>query len=121
MSKLSILLGEHLRKTSLSLVGSLSEKTLANFYVDTVFLGVGGFDVCLDDCTPNMEEAHLNQQMIETAKDVILVADSSKFGRKSLAFICETSRINIIMTYEGISNEDQRKLTDAGVKVIFAK
>lgn len=115
-----ILLGGYLRKTSLSLVGPLAEKNLANFYVDKVFLGVDGFDTKQGIYTPNIEEAHLNQQMIEIAKEVILVADSSKFGRKSMAFICEPSRINTVITDEGISNEDRKRLEDAGVKVIIA-
>jgi DeoR family transcriptional regulator of aga operon len=116
-----ILLGGYLRKTSLSLVGPLAEKNLANFYVDKVFLGVDGFDTRQGVYTPNIEEAHLNQQMIDVAKEVILVTDSSKFGRKSMAFICEPSRINTIITDLGISNEDKKRLEDAGVKVIIAQ
>jgi DeoR family transcriptional regulator, aga operon transcriptional repressor len=116
-----ILLGGYLRKTSHSLVGPLAEKNLSNFYVDKVFLGVDGFDIKQGAYTPNIEEAHLNQQMIDVAREVILVADSSKFGRKSLAFICETSRINKVITDDGILDEDQRRLEDAGVKVIVVK
>lgn len=116
-----ILLGGYLRKTSLSLVGPLAEKNLANFYVDKVFLGVDGFDTKQGVYTPNIEEAHLNQLMIEVAKEVILVTDSSKFGRKSMAFICEPSRINTVITDEGISSEDKKRLEDAGIKVIIAQ
>jgi DeoR/GlpR family transcriptional regulator of sugar metabolism len=51
---------------------------------------------------------------------VILVADSSKFLRKSLALICPISRIDVVVTDEGISAEDKRILEDSGVKVLIA-
>lgn len=112
--------GGTLRKNSHSLVGPLAEKSIRNFYVDKVFLGVDGFDTAQGAFTPNIEEASLNQIMIEISKEVILVADSSKFKRRSLAFICPTTKIDIVVTDEQISREDQNRLADLGVKVIIA-
>jgi DeoR family transcriptional regulator, aga operon transcriptional repressor len=115
-----IIPGGNLRKNSLSLVGSLAEKSIKNFYVDKVFIGVDGFDTQHGISTPNIDEAHLNQVMIEIAKEVIVVADSSKFTRRSLAFICSISRINTVVTDNGIRSIDKKILEDAGVKVIIA-
>jgi len=112
--------GGTLRKNSHSLVGPLAEKSIRNFYVDKVFLGVDGFDTSQGAFTPNIEEASLNQIMIEISKEVILVADSSKFKRRSLAFICPVNKIDIVVTDEHISREDQNRLADLGVKVIIA-
>jgi DeoR family transcriptional regulator of aga operon len=112
--------GGTLRKNSHSLVGPLAEKSIRNFYVDKVFLGVDGFDTAQGAFTPNIEEASLNQIMIEISKEVILVADSSKFMRRSLAFICPVGKIDVVVTDEHISREDQNRLADLGVKVIIA-
>lgn len=112
--------GGTLRKNSHSLVGPLAEKSIRNFYVDKVFLGVDGFDTSQGAFTPNIEEASLNQIMIEISKEVILVADSSKFKRRSLAFICPVTKIDVVVTDEQISREDQNRLADLGVKVIIA-
>lgn len=112
--------GGTLRKNSHSLVGPLAEKSMRNFYVDKVFLGVDGFDVTHGAFTPNIEEASLNQIMIDIAKEVILVADSSKFRRRSLAFICPPGKIDVVITDENISKEDQMKLADLNIKVIIA-
>lgn len=112
--------GGTLRKNSHSLVGPLAEKSIRNFYVDKVFLGVDGFDTSQGAFTPNIEEASLNQIMIEISKEVILVADSSKFKRRSLAFICPVNKIDIVVTDEHISREDQNRLADLGVRVIIA-
>lgn len=112
--------GGTLRKNSHSLVGPLAEKSLKHFYVDKVFIGVDGFDTTQGIFTPNIDEASLNQVMIDISKEVILVADSSKFKRRSLAFICPLSKINIVITDENISKEDLKKLQDANIKVIIA-
>jgi DeoR family transcriptional regulator of aga operon len=115
-----IIPGGVLRKNSLSLIGPLAEKSFRNFFVDKVFLGVDGFDTMNGISTPNIEEASLNQIMIEVAREVIVVADSSKFLRKSLAFICKLDRIDTVITDSGISADDKKRLEDAGIKVIIA-
>jgi DeoR family transcriptional regulator of aga operon len=91
----------YLRRNSLSLVGPLSEKNLQNIFVDKVFIGVDGFDTQHGVYTPNLEEAHLNELMIKNAREVIVVTDSSKFFRRSLAFICGINRIHYVITDEG--------------------
>jgi DeoR family transcriptional regulator, aga operon transcriptional repressor len=115
-----IIPGGVLRKNSLSLIGPLAEKSFKNFYVDKVFLGVDGFDTLNGISTPNLEEAYLNQVMIEVAREVIIVTDSSKFLRKSLAFICKLDRIDTVITDSGILDDDKKRLEDAGIKVIIA-
>lgn len=112
--------GGTLRKNSHSLVGPLAEKSMRNFYVDKLFLGVDGFDINEGAFTPNIEEASLNQIMIEITKEVILVADSSKFKRRSLAFICPTKKINVVITDEKLSKEDRNWLMDQNIKLIIA-
>ena len=112
--------GGYLRQNSHSLIGPLAENNLKNFFVDKVFLGVEGFDVRLGIYATNVEEAHLNQIMIDITREVILVADSSKFLRKSLAFICPVERIDTVVTDDGISTENKRILEDSGVKVLIA-
>jgi len=114
-----IIPGGVLRKNSLSLIGPLAEKSFRNFFVDKVFLGVDGFDTMNGISTPNIEEASLNQIMIDVAREVIVVADSSKFLRKSLAFICKLDRIDTVITDSGISDEDKKRLEDAGIKIII--
>ena len=115
-----IIPGGILRQNSHSLIGPLAEKNLRNFYVDKAFIGVDGFDTRLGIYTPNLEEAHLNQIMIDISKEVILVTDSSKFARKSLALICSVNLIDVVVTDDGIKNEDRLRLEDTGVKVIIA-
>ena len=68
--------------------------------------------------TPNMEEAHLNRLMIDVVKEVILVTDSSKFLRRSFAFISPVEKIDTIITDRGIPEEEYKAISDLGVTVI---
>lgn len=115
-----IIPGGYLRQNAMSLVGPLAEKNLRNFFVDKVFLSTDGFDTKQGIFTPNIDEAHLNGIMIEIAKEVILVTDSSKFKRKSLAFICGLEKIKKVVTDKGIQPDDKKRLEDAGIEVLIA-
>jgi DeoR family transcriptional regulator of aga operon len=114
-----IIPGGYLRKNSLSMVGPLAEKSLRNFNVDKAFLGVDGFDTRNGIFTPNVEEARLNEIMIEISREVILLADSSKFRKRSFAFICHIDQIDMVITDDKIPDDDRKRLQDAGVDVVI--
>lgn len=112
--------GGMLKKNSLSLVGILAERGFRDYYCDKLFLGVDGFDLDFGISTPDPEEAHLNQVMIGKSKEIIVVADSSKFQKRGFAFIAPVNKINTIVTDKGILPENRNKLERLGVKVIVA-
>lgn len=112
--------GGILRKKSLSLVGVLADENFGKFYCDKLFLGVDGFDTTHGLSTPNSEEAHLNQIMINTAKKVIVVTDSRKFLRRRFAFIGPITCVNTVITDSAIRDEDKARLEKNGVEVIVA-
>lgn len=112
--------GGFLRKKSLSLIGPTAEEGFKNYFCDKLFLAVDGLSLVHGLSTPNVEEAHLNRVMISISKQVIVVADSSKFLKRSFALLAPVSVIDVLITDSGIPPEDQRKLETAGVKVIIA-
>ncbi len=114
-----IIPGGYLRAHSMSLVGPLAENNLRSFYVDKLFLSTDGFDTRFGIYTPNIDEAHLNSMMISIAKEVILVTDSSKFKRKSLAFICTLDKLKTVITDKGIPDDDRQRIEDAGIQLIL--
>jgi len=116
-----IIPGGYLRKNSISMVGPMAEKSLRNFNVDKAFLGVDGIDTRHGLYTPNVEEARLNEVMIEISKEVILLVDSSKFKIRSLAFICAIDKVHKVITDSNILTDDRKRLEDAGVEVIIAE
>lgn len=114
-----IIPGGSLRKNSLSLVGTMAEESFKNYFCDKLFLAVDGFSMTHGLSTPNAEEAHLNRVMMTISKQVIVVADSTKFHKRSFAFIANTNEIDTLVTDAGIPEEDRKKLETAGIKVII--
>ena len=112
--------GGFLRDNSLSLVGSTAEKSLKNFYCDKVFMGVDGIHTEHGISTPNLEEAQLNRIMIEVASELIVVADSSKFYKRSFAFIAPIADISTLITDKNIDKQELINLQNADVKVVLA-
>ncbi len=113
-----LLTGGKLRKKSFSLVGPQSEAMLRNHYFDKVFLGVDGFDFIHGLTTPNYLEAQLNRVMVENSNEVIAVADSSKFNRKSLCLITDPKSIDKVITDKNISQEHLQELQKLGIQTI---
>lgn len=114
-----IIPGGFLRKNSLSLIGGAAEANFKNYFCDKLFLAVDGFNTTHGLSTPNVEEAHLNRVMIEISKQVIVVADSSKFHKRSFAFIAPITEVDIVVTDGEIPAEDRKKLENEGVSVII--
>ncbi len=111
--------GGLLRKNSLSLVGTTAEESFKNYFCDKLFLAVDGFNTTHGLSTPNVEEAHLNRIMISIARQVIVVTDSSKFNKRSFAFIAPITAVNTVITDAGIPEENKKRLETAGIKVII--
>ncbi len=113
-----ILIGGTLRKNSFSLVGPLAEETLRRLNADILFLGVDGFDVRAGLSTPNLLEAKVNQAMMDVARTVVAVCDSSKFGRRSLSLIAPPSAVHRVITDRLAPKKDINVLRKAGIEVI---
>ena len=113
--------GGVLRKEALSFSGSLAEAGLKNFRFDKVFLGVDGFDLRAGITTHSEQEASLNRLMCEISEQVIAVADSTKFGKRSCHMIREFGNIDILVTDAGIPEDYLAGLREMKVEVIIVE
>lgn len=115
-----IILGGNMRHNAQSLVGPIAEKSLSKFHVDKVFLGVDGIDLEKGLFTPNVEEASMNEKMIKISNEVIVLADSSKFNRKSFAHISSLDVVDTIVTDNKINSEFKKNLIQKNIDVLIA-
>jgi DeoR family transcriptional regulator of aga operon len=83
-----------------------------------LFLGVDGIDLEFGITISNLTEATLNQKMLETSQNVVILADSTKFGRRGLGKICNLDDVDYIITDQGTSQKYITALEEAGIKVI---
>ncbi len=112
-----IQLGGLLRKSSSSVMGAYAEQVLQDFYFNTLFLGVDGIDLDYGLTTTNAMEAHLNRKMISVAQKIVVLADSTKFGKRGFGKICGFEDVDHIITDKGISQQIVNHLEGLGVTV----
>ena len=115
-----IMLGGTLRRKSLSLVGISAIESLKTYYCDKVFIGVDGIDTQYGISTPNVDEAHLNNIMINNSREVIVVTDSSKFKNRSFTYIAPIQKVTTIITDENIPKDEKEKIESLGIKLLIA-
>jgi len=112
-----LLLGGILRKSSSSGTGIYAEKILEDFSCSKLFLGVDGIDLEFGLTTTHVMEAQLNRKMIEAAQKTIVLADSSKFGKRGFGKICGMEDVEQIITDKGISDHMVASLKGMGIEV----
>jgi DeoR family transcriptional regulator of aga operon len=114
-----MLTGGTLREKSFSLVGVQAERMLHEYHFDKVFLGVDGFDIETGIATPNPYEAQINAAMAACSKEVIVLTDSSKFGRKSLVSIIGLDQIDRVITDSNIPPKYVKYLEEHNIGLIL--
>ena len=112
-----IQLGGILRKRSSSVTGLFAETNLSDFSCSKFFMGVDGIDLDFGLTTANVREARLNREMIKVSQKTIVLADSSKFGKRGFGRICGFDQVDEIITDKGISNFTKEGLEEFGIKV----
>jgi DeoR family transcriptional regulator of aga operon len=108
------------RPQSYELTGPLATGVLERVALDLAILGVDAIDAVAGATAHHEGEASINQLMARQASRVVIVADSSKVGRRAFARICTAREIDVLVTDAGIAEEDVARLKDAGVDVVIA-
>lgn len=113
-----IVVGGELRPTSMALVGPLTAHLLEAIAVDRALMGT--FALSLDDglTTTDPGEAFTKQLVLGRSREVILLADSRKLGRRSLAAAGGIDRIDTLVTDTGFDDRARRALERRGVTVL---
>ncbi len=114
-----IQLGGIFRKKSVSVIGRYAQSFLKDITCSKLFLGVDGFDIDLGVTTSNLEEAELNKAMMDVVSKIIILADSSKFGKKGFGKICDVDKIDVIITDSGISSSMIKQIEEQGIELII--
>jgi DeoR family transcriptional regulator of aga operon len=112
-----IQLGGSMRKSSASVVGPYAENLLEEMNCSKLFIGVDGIDLDFGLTTSNIAEAHLNQYMLNSAREVIVLADSTKFGKKGFGKICNINQIHHIITDTNAPDSTIQAIMEMGIKV----
>jgi DeoR family transcriptional regulator, fructose operon transcriptional repressor len=118
---MTIVAGGVVRSKSNCLVGAMVERTLAEWHASKVFLSAGGVDLQVGLTNPNPFEVPIKQAMIKAAQQVILVASSDKFGRRSLVPFAPLQAVQIIVTDNELAPEMAASIRELGIELIIAE
>ena len=115
-----LIFGGFLRREIPDLIGPLTEKNLADFHADKLFVGCDG--VLLEEgfFTSDLNISHLEEKMVNIADEVIVIADSSKFGRKSFVKYADITMVDKIITDSGVGKSIVEKFGNKGIEVVIA-
>jgi DeoR family transcriptional regulator, fructose operon transcriptional repressor len=113
-------LGGLVNKSEPSLTGELALSAIENFFIDKYFLGVGGVDFSSGLSEYNFEDAQLKKVLIRNAKEVILVADSSKFNRTTFAHVAPLKVVHRIVTDDSLDSASRKEIKKRNIGLLIA-
>jgi DeoR family transcriptional regulator, fructose operon transcriptional repressor len=115
-----ILSGGMIRNEEASLIGKLAELTYESLFVDRLFLGVGAIDISTGMTEYNWDDSLIKQAMIRSAKEIILIADSTKFNKIAFARVAPLSILHQIVTDKPLENNFTEELARLRISIHFA-
>jgi DeoR/GlpR family transcriptional regulator of sugar metabolism len=115
-----IVVGGDLSKYCMGFVGSMALSGLEKIYADVLFLGAAGYSIKDNVLTcENLQEAAVKKCMIEHARKVVLLADSSKHERRGFVAYAKMEDIDVLVT-DRMDSKDINELKGMDVDVIVA-
>ncbi len=114
-----IMLGGVVRKGEGTTSGYWAEDIIDRFYVEKLFLGVGCLNLENGVMDYHIEETNLRRHYIKHAKQVIALADYTKFGSKALNQVCSLEEMDVLVTDNKTDKKYIRRLREKGIDVIL--
>ncbi|WP_003540505.1 DeoR/GlpR family DNA-binding transcription regulator [Desulfotomaculum nigrificans] len=99
-----------------AMLGSTGENFLAGIRVDITFLGASAIDLKWGMTSPNLDKASMKKKMMAAADRVVLVADHTKFGKKSFAQIAPVEEVDLLITDRGLDQSVLKQIIKLGVQ-----
>jgi len=102
-----------------SFQGQVAEQVLRSYDFDQLFIGADGIDLERGTTTFN-ELTGLSKVMAEVAREVIVMVDSDKIGRRIPNLELPWEKISVLVTDDRLADSDVKQITQQGVQVILA-
>ncbi|MGW4381661.1 DeoR/GlpR family DNA-binding transcription regulator [Kitasatospora sp. NPDC004531] len=120
-----VMTGGTLRGSNYALVGSGAEQSLAGLRVTKAFISGSGLTAARGLSTANMLSASVDRALVQSASEVIVLADHTKLGADSMFQTVATEAITRLVTDEHTAAEDPTAreldaLADCGVQIAVA-
>ena len=113
--------GGILRDPSYTVVGPQAEAFFGEFQAHKFFVSGSGLSIENGLTDPNLLEIQVKRAMWNSSEKTLLLMDSSKFGKSSLASILQLESIDVLVTDPGAPQETLDGLSKFGIEIHIAK
>jgi len=113
-----IVIGGELRRLSQTMVGSLTGHVLTELHLDKAFMGTIGLALDEGLTTTDPNEAFTKKLVMGQARQVIVLADSSKAGKVSFASAGDWDNVHVLITDKQLDKDFAKELIKKNIKVV---
>ncbi|MBI2941806.1 MAG: DeoR/GlpR transcriptional regulator [Chloroflexi bacterium] len=114
-----ILVGGSLNRDTISTIGPNAERNLGDLMVQKAFVGITGIEVEAGLTDTSLEVAQVKRAMMQAARQVILLADSSKWGHVDFARVAPLRAVQTLVTDSGLPSEARADVERLGIELIL--
>lgn len=113
-----VLIGGVYQRESESLVGNLARSCIERLNFGRVFLGMDGFTFETGFTGRDMMRAEIAEAVVAKGSEIVVLSDSSKFGRVGISRYCGIEDVGLVITDENITDEYRNGLEKLGKLVL---
>ncbi|WP_426997858.1 DeoR/GlpR family DNA-binding transcription regulator [Pseudarthrobacter sp. N5] len=114
------ILGGRVRGITQAAVGQGTVEAAQKMRPDIAFIGANGIHAVFGLSTPDPEEAAVKAAFVQSARRIVVLADSSKLDAEALVQFASLKDLDTVITDRDPSPELAAALADAGVDVVIA-
>jgi DeoR/GlpR family transcriptional regulator of sugar metabolism len=101
----------------MAFVGPQAVESLRSVSADVAIVGCDGLSIAEGLTTPHQLVAEIGSVLIDRARRTVVVADSSKIGRRGFTPIAPTSAVDTLVTDDQADPDELAALREAGIDV----
>ena len=110
-----VLLGGDYQLKSQVVVGPVTKRCASDFSVDKIFVGADGYKQGVGFTGGDLMRTDTMKAMAQSAKNVVILTDSTKFGRRGLITSFALNEIQEVVTDNEIPPEIQKEIESYGI------
>jgi DeoR family transcriptional regulator of aga operon len=115
-----ICLGGMLRESEFSFIGHITEQALAEVRADKVFMGTRAISLEYGLTHEYLPETMTDRAILKAGKEIIVLADHTKFGRAATVRLAPLESIHSIVTDRQTPQDMLEAVRERGLKVIVS-
>ena len=114
-----VITGGELDSSSQSCIGEIARNLLRKIHPDYAFISCNAWDLKYGITAPTSEKANFKRELINTGACIVLLADSSKYGKSQLFTASDIRDIDVIITDKNLPEDVAEQIRTLGIKLIL--